>query len=381
MRITSSSSDSSEDGVENPPGRRGVKNGTRRGKYRKYEQEKKRIIQAAVEQRDWKSVAQANGVAIQTAYGWIRKCEDEPKTRGGARRNKVTPDHVEKMISYVEVNPDISLQAIADNLRAEDGLSISSTTVHNYLDAQPYTVKKKLAEPSTMNSIENKTKRAKYCTDILDFIGAGKFIVYIDESNFNLFLRRTQGRSRKGTRCSVKAPTARGKNIHVIGGICPTGLVYWERRRGSYLKQDCHQWLRNLLLQLQEPLQNVVIVCDNAPVHSELELVAEEEEFEGVEILRLAPYSAPLNPIEECWSVLKSHVKQEMAATMPQMLNATLPAGMTQVEFRLQFLEDIIDRKISTITPSKCCNCINHVKKHYSNCIQMVDLKMGDIPQ
>ena len=102
---------------------------------------------------------------------------------------------------------------------------------------------------------------------------------------------------------------------------------------------------------------------------------------EGVEVLRLAPYSAPLNPIEECWSVLKSHVKQEMADTMSQMLNATLPAGVTQVEFRLQFLESIIDRKISTNTPSKCCNCINHVKKHYSNCIQMVDLKMGDIPQ
>ena len=380
MRITSSSSDSSQDGIGNPPAWRGVKNGTSRGKYRKYEQEKKRIIQAALEQRDWKVVAQENGMAIQTAYGWIRSCEKEPKARRGARRNKVTPDHIENMISYVERNPIISLQAIADNLRAEDGLSLSTTTVHNYLNAKPYTVKM-LAEPSTMNSVESKTKRAKYCTDILDFIGEGNFIIYIDETNFNLFLRRSQGRSRKGTRCSVKAPTARGKNIHVLGGICQTGLVYWERRRGSYLKQDCHQWLRNLLSQLQEPMQNVVIVCDNAPVHSELELVAAEEEFEGVEVLRLAPYSAPLNPIEECWSVLKSHVKQEMADTMSQMLNATLPAGVTQVEFRLQFLESIIDRKISTNTPSKCCNCINHVKKHYSNCIQMVDLKMGDIPQ
>ena len=56
-------------------------------------------------------------------------------------------------------------------------------------------------------------------------------------------------------------------------------------------------------------MENVVIVCDNAPVHVRLETVVEEEEFESATILRLGPYSAPLNPIEECWSVLKSHIK------------------------------------------------------------------------
>ena len=42
--------------------------------------------------------------------------------------------------------------------------------------------------------------------------------------------------------------------------------------------------------------EDIVVVCDNAPAHSALEEVIEEEEFAGVNILRLAPYSAPLNP-------------------------------------------------------------------------------------
>ena len=43
--------------------------------------------------------------------------------------------------------------------------------------------------------------------------------VSIDETNVNLFLKRTQSRSRKGTRCSVIAPTPKGKNVLVIGAI------------------------------------------------------------------------------------------------------------------------------------------------------------------
>ena len=50
--------------------------------------------------------------------------------------------------------------------------------------------------------------------------------------NYDFFLRRSFGRSRKGTRCTVKAPTSKGKNV--IGGISQTGLLYFERRRGSF---------------------------------------------------------------------------------------------------------------------------------------------------
>ena len=353
--------------------------GARRGKYCKYTKERERIIEAAVTQQDWKEVARADGVAVQTAYAWIRNCEKEPAARGGARRVKVREEHVERMIAFVEADPTVTLKAIRDRLEAEDGLSITTTTVHKYLEGKMYSIKKILAEPSSMNSVENKEKRAQYCSSLLSHIGAGKYVIYIDETNFNLFLRRSEGRSRRGTRCSVKAPTSKGKNIHVIGAVSQTGLVYWERRRGSYRKPDCQEWLRNVLRRVEEPLANVVVVCDNAPVHSELELVSLEEEFEGVTVLRLAPYSAPLNPIEECWSVLKSHAKERLAATMMDMLNATPPAGMTQVEFRLQFLENIIDNQIGKITPIVCSRSINHVQKHYSPCIQMVDLKMGDM--
>ena len=90
-----------------------------------------------------------------------------------------------------------------------------------------------------MNSVSNKEKRRDYVQALMDKMGQGKFIIFIDESNCNLFLRRTQGSSRKGTRCSVKSPTSKGKNIHIIAGISQQGLVHWERRRGNYKRDDC----------------------------------------------------------------------------------------------------------------------------------------------
>ena len=71
--------------------------------------------------------------------------------------------------------------------------------------------------------------------------------------------------------------------MHVIGGIS----LYFERRSGSFKKEDCQEWLRSLLISITESLSQIVIVCDNAPVHSNLETVLEEEEFIGATMLRL----------------------------------------------------------------------------------------------
>ena len=196
------------------------------------------------------------------------------------------------MLSYVEENPLITLKEIHKKFVAEENLNVSTTTIHNHLNAKFYTVKKILAEPNTMNNDVNKSKRVEYVSKVMSAIGEGKTIIYIDETNCNLFIRRSFGRSIKGTRCAIKAPTAKGKNVHVLAGITQTGIVYWERRRGSYLREDCNEWMRTTLRQVNEPMENVVIVCDNAPVHVRLETVVQEEEFEGATILRSGPYSA-----------------------------------------------------------------------------------------
>lgn len=279
------------------------------------------------------------------------------------------------MIELVETNPQISLKELTNKLHQETGVSISTNTAHKHLHGKFYTVKKILPQPVSMNSADNKSKRAEFVKKIMEANGAGKTVVYIDETNCNLFIRRSQGRSRRGTRCSVKVATSQGANVHVIGAVSQTGLVYWERRRGSFRKEECQEWLRRALRHCPQPMNRTVVVCDNAPVHNGIETVAAEEEFEGVEILRMAPYSAPLNPIEECWSAFKAAMKQSMAVTFADMLASR--EGLTQTEHRLRYIEEHIDRAIIAVTPMCCLNCYNHVQKHYAGCMALVDLSMG----
>lgn len=321
-------------------------------------------------------MATANGIKLSTAYAWVRSGQQEAKQRGGRRHHKVQQHHIETMLTWLSENPLLSLKEIKDRLRMEHNISLCSTTIHNHLDGQFFTCKKIRTEPFTMNSEVNKAKRAEYVEQLMAFIGEGKTIVYIDETNCNLFLRRNVGRSRKGTRCCVKAATSKGKNIHIIAGISQTGLVYWERRRGSYNNADCCEWLRRLLRSMDEQMDRVVIVCDNAPAHTNLELVPDEDEFHGVTILRAAPYSAPLNPIEECWSVVKASMKRQMAATFAEMM-AVPPGDTTQTEYRLKYLEAAIDEAVTSLTPILCLRTCNHVQKHFAACLVKADLAMG----
>ena len=92
----------------------------------------------------------------------------------------------------------------------------------------------------------------------------------------------------------------------------------------------------------------------------------------------LAPYSAPLNPIEECWSVVKLVIKRQLNITLPDLLN-TPPVGITQTEHRLRHLENLTDLSMHNVTPILCMRTCNHVQKYFHKCSDLVDLKMGDI--
>ena len=167
------------------PRKRGVKPGSKRGPYRKRSDgARDRIIESYRRGENWKVTATANGVAVQTAYGYITRQDEVPaRPRGGETHRKVTPTHVDKLVEYVEENPQIGLKEMARRHKEDTGLELSIPTVHRYLHGKLYTVKKLLAQPERMNSKENKLKRAKYVRQVAEAVGAGKTVVYIDETN------------------------------------------------------------------------------------------------------------------------------------------------------------------------------------------------------
>ena len=67
--------------------------------------------------------------------------------RGIQTKSKLTDD-VERMLTYVEENPLITLTEIKSKIQNELDIIISTTTIHKYLECRLYTVKKFFWSPA-----------------------------------------------------------------------------------------------------------------------------------------------------------------------------------------------------------------------------------------
>lgn len=200
-------------------------------------------------------------------------------------------------------------------------------------------------------------------------------ILYMDETNFNLFISRTCGRSRKGSRCSTVAAGSRGANVHLIGCISSLGMIYNELRRGSFKQETAREFVRQCLRRAYQRYQcAVVLIVDNAPCHTNVESVFLEDEFSHNYLLRLGPYSPMFNPIEEAWSCLKAEVKADLARQLPAILGGNGQGVLTKTEFRLQQLEGIIMNNLPSITVEKCARFVAHVQRAIPDALNMEDV-------
>lgn len=146
---------------------------------------------------EWREKARQLNIPTGTAYRWVKE-GDKPDMRGGRRHGKVTEAHRAYMVTMIEENPRTTLSEIVEGLLREFGLAVSKPTISKHLDAMLYTLKQVRFEPERANTDANKEKRRDFVNSLLSFQSRNMPIVYMDETNFNLHITRTEGRSRKG---------------------------------------------------------------------------------------------------------------------------------------------------------------------------------------
>ena len=87
-----------------------------------------------------------------------------------------------------------------------------------------------------------------------------KTIIWMDESNINLYCRRTQGRAAAGQRAAVALPGSKGPNVHVIGAITNFQIIKWNRLRGAFRSQNAKDWVADMLQHLPQS-NNSAYMC------------------------------------------------------------------------------------------------------------------------
>ena len=166
-----------------------------RGSYTKVSAaDRARIVECADGGGDWKTLCANLWVNPKTAHGWIKSAQEwRPHT--GSRRKTLAEEQVDAICGMIEEDQGITLKALKGRILADFQLNVAISTIHNYLEGRLLTLKKVHYIAADANNARNKAAlRVEYVQAIRAHMQDNKTIIWTDETNVNLYCRRTQGR-------------------------------------------------------------------------------------------------------------------------------------------------------------------------------------------
>ena len=137
-------------------------------------------------------------------------------------------------------------------------------------------------------------------------------------------MARIYGRAEQGRRACGARPAKRGTNTTVVGTIDCQGQLMVNTVRSSLKGPTFAGLLAARVLPYLRP--NHVVIMDNLRTHR-MPLVRFLIEGVGARLLYLPPYSPELNPIEECWSKVKTTLRTMGARTQETVESAVQAAA------------------------------------------------------
>ena len=135
----------------------------------------------------------------------------------------------------------------------------------------------------------------------------------------NLGLTRLYGRAEPGKRVLDRVPGDRGGNVSTIGAIGLEGIRTGLSVPGAIDGETMLFFVEELLVPTLKC--GDMVVMDNNSIHK-LDEIADALEAAGAWVLFLPTYSPDLNPIELCWSKVKSRLRSFKPRTLPALLDA-----------------------------------------------------------
>ena len=132
-------------------------------------------------------------------------------------------------------------------------------------------------------------------------------IVYIDESGVSHQMINEYCWTEKGSEVIGERSGAKRGRTSVVAALNGENINAPMAYSGTMNGELFLYWLKNFLAASLKKGQ--VVVMDNAAIHK-VKRVREIIEDVGCSLIYLPPYSPDLNPIENYWAVMKSHIRK-----------------------------------------------------------------------
>lgn len=152
---------------------------------------------------------------------------------------------------------------------------------------------------------------------------------FLDEAGSNLALTRLHGRAAPGERIAEGVPQNYGENVTMLAAIGVGGVQAPMTVNGAVDGVVFLSYVREVLCPTLS--EGDIVVMDNLRAHK-VAGVREAIEAAGARLEYLPPYSPDLNPIEKCWSKVKTFLRKAKARTREALEAALKQALLTITE-------------------------------------------------
>ena len=136
-------------------------------------------------------------------------------------------------------------------------------------------------------------------------------------------MTRQYARAAPGERVFDEVPSDHKANLSTIGAMSLTGLRAGLSVPGAIDSETMTFFVEELLAPTLK--RGEVVFFDNCRIHK-AEEIAEAIEARGAWALFLPTYSPDFNPIENCWSKVKSILRSLKPRTVEKLLDALVEA-------------------------------------------------------
>ena len=154
-------------------------------------------------------------------------------------------------------------------------------------------------------------------------------LVFLDESGIDTRLTRSHARAARGTRALAKVPWGHWRRLTVLGALACDGVLACMSIAAATSTRVFKAFVEQVLIPALRDRPDAIVVMDNLSAHK-AEAVQEALAAARIDYRYLPAYSPDLNPIEPCWSKLKTLLRAKAARTL-DALDAELGPALATI--------------------------------------------------
>jgi transposase len=289
---------------------------------------------AACERRDGSraEIAQRFSVAEATLYAWLGQAREEgrraAKPARGGRPLLGGAEGRAALAGVLADRRDATLAELADGLAARTGRRWSASALCRALKRLGWPRKKTL-RATEQDRADVREERAAWRAAV----AAGRLdpaeLIFVDESGIDTRMTRRFARAPRGERALGAVPCSRWRRLTLIGAPDLGGLAAVMTVAAATSTAVFRAFVEQVLAPASRDRRGALVVMDNLAPHKAA-VVHDAIRAAGPEPRLLPRYSPDLNPIEPCWSKIKTLLRAGEARSLDE-LDRELPAVLAAV--------------------------------------------------